>query len=83
MTNNVTREAVSCVEMAADCVPAAAQLRCLSLLILSFLRIWIFMKYPQFLSFLETRETYTLLPHKQENLKLGSGYKSSALLRIL
>ena len=27
MTNNVAHEAVSCVEMVADCVPAAAQLK--------------------------------------------------------
>ena len=82
MTNNVAHEAVSCVEMVADCVPAAAQLK-VSLTSHPFLSQDLDIhEVPVLVFFRNKREVYAFAS-QTENLKLVSGYKSPASFRIL
>lgn len=64
MTNNVTHDAISYVDMVSDCLPTAALLEVL-LISVSFLRIWIFMNYPKFGSYLQSREIQPFLPNQK------------------
>lgn len=82
MTNNVAHEAVSCVEMVADCVPAAAQLK-VSLTSHPFLSQDLDIhEFPVLVFFRNKREVYAFAS-QTENLKLVCGYKSPTSFRIL
>ena len=65
MTNNVTQDAVSYVDVVADCYQQLLHWRCLSHIIFSLLRIWIFMKSPKFQFF---KNKFIRLPQKQKFL---------------
>jgi len=82
MTNNATHEAVLCVEMVADCVPAAAQLK-VSLTSHPFLYQELDShEFPILVFFRNKREGYAFAS-QTEDLKLVSGYKSPASFRVL